>query len=333
MFRQFNTTLLMLGLRKAEDYLWHEVYGTEGAPKTRNHMMWNPVPRGMPGCEWQSELLALSELEWQVVRDLLGHEAYSHIDVRKVNEWLTKFPNVPVKLTERPVSPLYFYVAAHFALKDLTWVDKADESRPNVKGNFDAITLFGKPAFRLDANKCGVRFYDVGFGPNRPLVVIATTNPRISIYAISQDSMVEEFQLIRIIRELGYNMERAGLVENWGGVVFPNLVAKGEVDINEGRMQGLWSISYQHQRVSVVEAKMYLLSVLSPEGPLAEGAAAMGMAKELFSPPSGKPDYEFNKPFVYSFVDSACPRLPYLVTWADPDAFSPTRVSLDQFKK
>lgn len=330
----FNTTLLVSGLQKADEYLLQMALDAGANPvRCTPHLAWKPVraERSPAGNAWQHRFLAETEAVWADLPQLIGHHAFAHIDTKVINTWFAGLPgNIPLRFDEAPVDPDLFYVGSYFGLKDLHWSDDADLEHA-VTG--EPYRLNGKPAYRLGARTCGVQFFNYGFGDNLPLVVIPTDNPRISIYAV-KSSAFKEFELLLRMQTFREVVASTQPLQRWGGVVLPNVLVEQEVEVGKDKIVGLNTTSYLGQYCWVFEAGMFLRLVLSPDGPLAEGAAKMGFALECYRMPveDPRPDYLMDDSFIFAFVDAEVPSTPYVAAWVSGKEFEAEMISLAQYR-
>lgn len=327
----FNTTLLVLGLSEAERFLRGEARSGGKVVYPQELLTWERVEEGKPGHEWQGKFLEQMPLVRDDLRLLLGHRAYAHVDPSEVNKWFAALPGkIPIRFEEGPVDPLLFCVGTYFGLWGLHWQGESQEVNPRDP-NFPPYLLNGRPAYRLSATTNGVQFFDSGLGCDLPLVVIPTSDPRIKILAF-KSSKFEEFELlgrVQILRQMidGHSLDR------WGGIILPNVLIEQEVPVGEGRIVGLNAEDYVERRVRVFEAGMFLRLVLCPEGPLAEGAAKVGFAKEAMQiDDDSRPDYPFDENFVFAFLDTRVESTPYAVAWVPTNEFSSEVITLAQFR-
>lgn len=326
----FNTTLLSLGLKSADDYL-REMAIQVGVNLGNKRLKWRTVRQHELGFDWQTEFLNFTgSMTAGELDNLLGHSAYAHIDPREVNKWFAKHPNIPIRFDEGPVDPALFYVGAYFGLNDLHWAGEADlEDRSN---EWRPYTLNGKLAYRLGSRACGVKFYNIGQGALTPLVVIPTDNPRISIYAV-KSWPAEEFALLKRIQNLRHLAVPRNELPTWGGLILPNVLVEKEIALGKDKIVGLNTTSYLGPQVRVFEAGMFLRLVLCPDGPLAEGAAKMGFAFEsAMVYDEQRPNYLMDGDFCFGFVDSNVLSSPYVSAWVPVADFSSETINLEQFR-
>lgn len=325
----FNRTLLPLGLSVAEEYMWLNARG-KGEQKP---LFWHTDDAGARGL-WQSNLLQAYEELLPDLGNLLGHKATANIDSVEVNNWF-QADNFPRLIPEKPVDPLVFYIGMIYMLRNLSWLDgEADEHEPE-SGTSYTVTPEKKPAYRLSASKNAVRFYEVGL--DFPVVVFPTwdtsekAKSRISVVAWLADKPTYEWDLVVGAQNVVKRIKNTAEVNIYGGAILPNIKVESELNLGEGKAKGLWTKSYDGRTVSVEDAGMFLRNILCPQGPLSEGAAFMAMRYESFLiEPKDKPDFVFDRPFVFSFVDFGL-RTPtvYTSVHVEPEDFSSTRVEIN----